>query len=386
MKKIQIQIPEPCHEDWFLMTPAEKGRYCKSCEKVVVDFSMMSDSEIISFFQNKSGNICGNFANDQLGRDLYQPTIPARKKYWGFLLSFLITFFGACKSGVERIRGKVISETTQQYNNEMLVGDTVLTPVDENVTVTEKSELPPVVIEPTKGEIAIELIDDVEPDTNKIPQDSLLPQNFIVSGKVMNDQGFALAGATIQVKELNQSVVSVSNGEYRILFTSSGKFTISTSYIGYRNHEISLTATNNQKQDIVLNVAENELTGVVVIGYPVTRGRIVSRCSSAVKGQTIVEKAIDTIKQAFTSEMITVFPNPAMRGSVVNVKIASPSEYIIHLLDNSGKIIQMKEIRTTTKKEVIEVDLPSSLAAGIYAISIIDKKLEKKHSAKLVIR
>jgi hypothetical protein len=38
-KKFQLQIPEPCHEDWNKMTPVHKGRFCDSCEKAVVDFT-----------------------------------------------------------------------------------------------------------------------------------------------------------------------------------------------------------------------------------------------------------------------------------------------------------------------------------------------------------
>ena len=27
-KKLQLQVPTPCHEDWENMTRAEKGRFC----------------------------------------------------------------------------------------------------------------------------------------------------------------------------------------------------------------------------------------------------------------------------------------------------------------------------------------------------------------------
>ena len=37
----QYHIPEPCHEDWDAMTPEEKGRFCKVCEKSVVDLTAM---------------------------------------------------------------------------------------------------------------------------------------------------------------------------------------------------------------------------------------------------------------------------------------------------------------------------------------------------------
>jgi len=42
MQKLQLSIPEPCHENWHQMTPTEQGRFCNACSKEVVDFSMMN--------------------------------------------------------------------------------------------------------------------------------------------------------------------------------------------------------------------------------------------------------------------------------------------------------------------------------------------------------
>ena len=70
-KKLQLQVPVPCHEDWEKMTHAEKGRFCSSCQKTVIDFSNMSDREIALFFKKPSiGSVCGRFLEDQLNRDM----------------------------------------------------------------------------------------------------------------------------------------------------------------------------------------------------------------------------------------------------------------------------------------------------------------------------
>jgi hypothetical protein len=42
----QIHIPNPCHEDWSKMTPTEKGAFCSSCKKEVLDFTKSSNEEI----------------------------------------------------------------------------------------------------------------------------------------------------------------------------------------------------------------------------------------------------------------------------------------------------------------------------------------------------
>jgi hypothetical protein len=65
--KPQISIPEPCPENWANMTPEGKGRFCKSCEKVVIDFASMTDLEIKQYFLSKPfENTCGNFYKHQI--------------------------------------------------------------------------------------------------------------------------------------------------------------------------------------------------------------------------------------------------------------------------------------------------------------------------------
>ena len=50
-KKISISLPKPCDENWDTMTPADKGRHCAQCCKTVVDFTLLSDGEILDIFK-----------------------------------------------------------------------------------------------------------------------------------------------------------------------------------------------------------------------------------------------------------------------------------------------------------------------------------------------
>lgn len=63
----QINIPQPCPENWANMIPRDNGRYCSSCDKVVVDFAAMTNEEIKQYFLNKPvGNACGSFYKHQV--------------------------------------------------------------------------------------------------------------------------------------------------------------------------------------------------------------------------------------------------------------------------------------------------------------------------------
>lgn len=79
------------------MTDTDSGKHCKSCNKVVTDFSILDDDEIKKFFL-KIGDqpVCGRFRAGQLDQvKIYIPAYVFRKPipYWKkFLLIFLICF------------------------------------------------------------------------------------------------------------------------------------------------------------------------------------------------------------------------------------------------------------------------------------------------------
>jgi hypothetical protein len=93
----KISIPKPCFEGWENMLPNERGRYCNSCAKTVVDFSVMSDEAVQQYFISNAGQkICGHFKNSQverividLPRNIFRITLPFWKK---FLVVSLICF------------------------------------------------------------------------------------------------------------------------------------------------------------------------------------------------------------------------------------------------------------------------------------------------------
>jgi hypothetical protein len=82
----KISIPQPCHEDWSKMTSVERGRFCNACQKVVTDFTWMSDAEIIQHLKTSSANSCGRFNANQVNRNLIEPT--PQKSLWFSLPKF----------------------------------------------------------------------------------------------------------------------------------------------------------------------------------------------------------------------------------------------------------------------------------------------------------
>ena len=72
---MKIRIPDPCHEDWSAMTPQAKGRHCAACAKTVVDFTAMSDADVVSYLRTAGGSVCGRTRATQLDRRLQAPPL-----------------------------------------------------------------------------------------------------------------------------------------------------------------------------------------------------------------------------------------------------------------------------------------------------------------------
>ena len=53
MKTFKIEIPKPCHENWHEMLANERGAFCQNCQKTVIDFSQMTDNQLVTFVKNE---------------------------------------------------------------------------------------------------------------------------------------------------------------------------------------------------------------------------------------------------------------------------------------------------------------------------------------------
>lgn len=90
MKTYKISIAKPCSENWDNMTPAEKGKHCAACNKVVIDFSNMSQQEMMHILVKYKGKkVCGNFYNTQIEKPINYISIKRHAK-WPAITAMLI--------------------------------------------------------------------------------------------------------------------------------------------------------------------------------------------------------------------------------------------------------------------------------------------------------
>jgi hypothetical protein len=113
-KNFSLSLKNPCQQDWDSMPRENGGLYCGDCKKVVHDFSILSDQELIQLFTKKSsGNICGKFRVDQLNRNF----VPQPEKQFSFrpvkilLLSlFTLKFISAANASPKFVQSANYAE------------------------------------------------------------------------------------------------------------------------------------------------------------------------------------------------------------------------------------------------------------------------------------
>lgn len=139
MEKLQLTIPKPCHENWNKMQPEEKGRFCQSCAKTVIDFTKSSEAEISKYFhENNSKKTCGRFKKEQLKSItieipetlIYKPT-SFRK---AFLLALFITM------GTTLFSCKDQNNTVHRLGEIVVVEDSISNKKDTLVYVVNKAD------------------------------------------------------------------------------------------------------------------------------------------------------------------------------------------------------------------------------------------------------
>lgn len=73
MNKGEVRFSNPCTLDWKKMTPAEGGRFCGDCKKVVRDLSKMSEDEARALLAKpRNEELCVRFVSDAHGRIIFK--------------------------------------------------------------------------------------------------------------------------------------------------------------------------------------------------------------------------------------------------------------------------------------------------------------------------
>ncbi len=231
MQPIKIAIPEPCHENWGNMNPTEQGRFCNSCAKEVIDFSVMDDGEMYMTLQkamqsNKS--VCGRVQTNQLQRPILSTTQKIKTQvawYWKYITA-LFLFSNEAKTFAQKKPVAVCSST----NSNNIVGKMISTPHTQHL----------------KGDTIISTVQT----SNKI------------NGTVSDENGEPIVAASVLIKGTKTGYTTNAKGEFELKAVKD-KDILVISYVGYNTKEFSLK--NYRDYDFALTKKSTFVDGEIVV-------------------------------------------------------------------------------------------------------------------------
>ncbi len=370
-KKLQLQIPIPCHQNWENMTRADKGRFCASCQKQVIDFSNMSDREIALFFKkpilslSKDGSVCGRFMEDQLNKEIEIPRkrIPWVKYFFQFTLpAFLISM----KATAQKQREKIVKETCTST-----VGDI------EVKWITEKDTIAAL----TRSQISTDRFGSLIQEKVSYPAKQQIINKGLIKGKVIDDKGNPVAYATIVIKGTWNGVVADSVGKFTLTPKSNWEnITLSVSCVGYVPSE-----TNFRKSDFVDNLEielkqSGSLGEVVVTDTKTHRMGALVRCVKSYRTSSSIIS--DVSKSNFK-----IYPNPVQSNSTLKIewKQKEFDNHIFQLFNQTGQLVFTKEMWIDGEARSLSINMPS-LPSDSYFLKITSVKTGKSYTEKLIIK
>jgi hypothetical protein len=443
-RSISINIPTPCHEDWEKMKPVDKGRFCQSCAKQVVDFSMMTDQEVFNYFLKATGPTCGRFVKTQLEKPL-RPVKHLKKKTWWIaaimpaLLIFKKTEAQKKDAAVNIIKlneeimgfGEVVikrgggasdywhvaddgaATNTEPVNNYKPVYNTILTVQrkkgDEQFTITGK-------IISNQNDYPVSFA-TVILNGSKTATLTDVGGNFLLKGSTTNNHavltissvGFKNADVYIRIKDTTEKKVEQYTVKGQVVDRDSAT-PVAYASIMLTGYRIGVAANEQGNFSMTFN-AKNVASAIVVtaVGYEATeqplyltdsvntidlgtvkcKARDMSPQMSGVVVYSVVHKNTDTlpafIRKVFHAEKFKTFPNPAQRGSSINIDVKKEGSYAIQLFDNNGNLITAKQFEAAGGATQTTLNISSYINAGYYYVRLVDEKTKKQYTNKIVV-
>jgi hypothetical protein len=396
--QLYLTIPTPCHENWDAMTPNQQGKFCQSCSKTVVDFTTMTDAEVLNFFKQNTTNTCGRFNHDQLDRKIVEQTAKQNKSLkWLFASMFSLAIFTKT-AAQNKLLGKV------KYNNSSVIrepkkdsivkGDTILNHdrrISKQIINTEIKIIDTPTLKPNKvddqlicitvGGVVARSYDADEPFVY-IP-----PPPVNIKGIIVDENHQPIPYATVQIKN-KKGTISDSKGKFDIEINRlKNNLIVEISCLGFETKIINLNKYSNANLGVIqLKAKSQELKEVVVNGnYSVLMGDISSGIPIRHK-KNVVQDTLQNIKISVKKllgfEMFSVYPNPAKIGNPITIKPKEAGEYIIQLFDNQSKLLYTQS-SVLNKNQAFQIPLPT-IVNGVFYIRLVNEKSKKTWIEKIV--
>jgi hypothetical protein len=222
-----LKIDKPCDQDWSSMTRNDLGRYCSSCSKYVIDFSCLTDYELLQIIQNSTGKLCGRFDKKQIDRLIVQTnTYSSNPQLYKILAGLLLV-----STADNLLAQGSISETE------------IVSQIDNSSSNNVQNDKP-----------------------TSLPSDSLK----IIQGFVTDLNKETLVGAVIKIKGTEIGSTADLDGKYIFKIPDNlptDTITFEFSYVGYEKFEFSINKNKlPMTKDVQLQFSKEDEIITTVLG------------------------------------------------------------------------------------------------------------------------
>lgn len=324
MKKIMLSISNPCHERWDQMTQVEKGKFCASCQKTVVDFTGMNDRQLAEFFKKANDSTCGLFYQDQLNRNI---TVPRKRIPWiKYFFQFSLPAF-------------LVSIKTYGQTKNVVKGDTV------------------VCLRATMGKVA--------------RLETIKEENRQIHGKIVSEKNEPVPYTTVAKKGTNIATVTDSSGNFSLHVPVKGDCILEVSAVGFGPKEVFVT-------DPSINIT---LQPIRLDEVCVTMGLVATTTSRKAEKIPVFKRLIDTAFKKFS-----VYPNPVRRNSnmKIDLKKLEQGQYTVSIISMSGEVVQTEEMTIEKNSQGVDFHL-NELTAGTYLVHVFNRKTAVSYTERIMV-
>ncbi|MCG8319850.1 MAG: TonB-dependent receptor [Cytophagales bacterium] len=158
------------------------------------------------------------------------------------------------------------------------------------------------------------------PSGSKLPVVEELDLDREISGKVTDENGQPLPGASIMVKGTNMGTVTDVDGNYTLLVSDEAT-TLVFSYVGYNPEEVAIGSSATI--DMVLYPNVTTLQDVVVIGYGTANKKELTSSIASVNSKQIENLPVVSFDQALQGQIpgVQITNSSGTPGAAVTVRI-----------------------------------------------------------------
>ena len=375
-QQVYLHIPEPCHENWEAMSTAAQGRFCQSCSKQVIDFSGMSDTQILTVLSQAAGNTCGRFTGNQLERPLANE-IPYFLQPVKALAATLIP---------------VLLVVTSVAGQEVFPkGDFALknqAPSKPHPTTIKTKPVQPEV-HPQQMMTVGMILPRLRETHYKQPSDPKTQpgKKVTVKGRETGTDLEPLPHANLRINNHDRSPVADGAGNFPVAPEPIQQASNTrATHAGYRHDTVQLEIKKVENEIKVFPEPIREPDHVI------TTAKLSQPCTfrlgeiSIVKTTTPKDTAHAFVQKLFNHHMFNAFPNPAVKGQSVHLRFKQAGTYSIQLFDNGGRLYHNKELQVYDPESVYSYPVPASLSAGTYYLKAVDMAAKNQFIEKIVVQ